>query len=323
MLFAILTDRIVGIDMPGAEMGVGLRGVRVCGGGQCASVSQHTTLGSVAFFIGLLSVAAILGAAVMDRVHDDDRYWRPAGVGALLWLLSVALWYFEMPGNAFLSLGAGFYAAIVGTSLVSSASWRPSVGEIGAIERTRTREQEIEEKLAAFASPTAQNSTESQSSEGADEEAAGGMAPPEEVSKVALRFIAKSLQIRDDGVVATRANGTEVTCPFADFEQVIARQLPRELGRGPVPLLHIVPRGAQGEPIRVLPETNVNYAYLPKGASDDMNENVQQFIALALALQPEVGMDEGSRRFAEGASRPLPFQSLEHFWEYDSRYPKV
>ncbi len=318
MLYAVLSNRMIGMDLPGADMGIGLRGITACGGGQCHTVDQHTTMGTVSFVVGLLCVASIGAAVYLDRVKDDDRLWRLVGSATCLWLLTVATWYFTIPSASFLSMGSGFYAAIIGVSFVSGASFRGE-SNWGGLERVRMREEDIEAKLAAFSQspdPSGQSAAFSEPERRSEEFSE----PPADEEPVELRFIASRLEIADDGVRATLADGGERHFLFESIGQVVARQLPRELGRGPATLLDLVKRDEQREPIRVLPETSVNYAFLPQGAREDNCENVRALVQLVRALHPDVRMDEGSLRFAEGAARPLPFQSLEHFWEYDSRY---
>src|SRR5690606_18020389 len=107
---------------------------------------------------------------------------------------------------------------------------------------------------------------------------------------------------------------------FSSVTQVVARQLPSSLGHGPALLLDFID-AEQAGPLRVLPSTDVNYSYLPEGQREDPSINARRLIALVVALSPDLRMDEGSQRFADGPGDALPFKSEEHFWKYDSRYP--
>ena len=123
MAFALFTERMLSADMGamgggGFEASAGLRGMRVCIIGQCVTSDQHTGSGTLSYAVGILALVALLGAIVLEKTNDQDWLWRPAGGLCVLWILTLIIWYFNMPGARVLSFGIGMWAGVAGAILV-------------------------------------------------------------------------------------------------------------------------------------------------------------------------------------------------------------
>lgn len=321
VLFATVTNRLLSYETMGMGMNAGFRGIGLCTRGRCVSTDDHTGFGTFAFVLGLVCVAALVGAVVMDRTQEDDRLWRPAGLLTAAWCVFVIIWYLDI-GMTGTSFGIGFWAGLAGAGAAIFVSLWQGDQEITGNERLTERAEDIEAGLAKYyknkppedaeaAAPESEPASESRAS--ANQESR----PP----ATKLRFVAKTLTISDQGVVASFEAGAAQELPFGQLKQLVARRLPRELGHGQALLLDLVSTETPDSPIRILPTTAVNYQYLPEGESSDPSINARRLASLMLALQPDLAMDEGSKLFVAGSGTGLPFKSVDHFWEYDSRYP--
>jgi hypothetical protein len=325
VLFATVTNKMLSLVGPGIELGLGLNGATICARGACVSTDDHSTVGALAFYLGLVCVAALVGAAAMDRTQDDERLWRPAGLLCLVWIFFVLVWWIEIPATGG-SFGIGFWVGLPGAAAAAYVSLSSDGLGVGAQnERAAERVVDIEaglDKYRKIKPPQDAPAPEAGVAVAAPASLGSEAAPaPAHRPKAQFRFVATKMVISDQGVVATFGDGQSQELLFGALKQIVARRLPRELGYGPALLLDLVPAATPDRPIRILPSTQVNYQFLPEGESDDPSVNAKRLATLMTALQPDLPMDEGSKLFVSGAGTGLPFKSVDHFWEYDGRYP--
>lgn len=325
--FALFTERLLSADLAsgmgissgaaGLEASLGLRGVRACVMGQCFTSDEHTGSGTLSFVVGLACMAALIAAIALDKTKEEERLWRPAGGLCVAWLLTLIVWYLKLPWSSHLSFGVGMWAGALGGILGALAGLSAAEPGFRATATYADRERDIDAQLASVV--VHEPDAASAGSDERDDRGADEQAPPADVT---LRFVADEMIISDRGLQAVSDGRESQFLAFQDIDQIVARMLPEELGA--VLLLDFVSLRDSAPPLRVLPSTKVNYAYLPDGQSADGNDNARRLISLIRALNPEAQMDEGSKTFAdtEGGA-PLPFQSEAHYWQYDARYGKA
>lgn len=141
--------------------------------------------------------------------------------------------------------------------------------------------------------------------------------PGVDAARKSLRFIAHKVEIVDDGLRVTDADGGVRDIPFASVARVFARQLPPDPPWDAAMFVDVAP--ASGTPVRVFGTTTVNYAALGGGSTSRL-ENTRKLVSFLRDRCVSAVLDEPTREFALGPKVPMKFANMTQFLEYDGAF---
>jgi hypothetical protein len=125
----------------------------------------------------------------------------------------------------------------------------------------------------------------------------------------ALRFVARECELNEHGLRVSLRNGSLRQVSWQNIERVVLRCLPPDPPFDNMMMLDVVSRGSS-TPVRLLPNTHVNYSALPDGGGMTAGENLRK-----LAMHA-VENSNGGTLDAE----PLRFRGKNELLDYDAQY---
>jgi len=141
-----------------------------------------------------------------------------------------------------------------------------------------------------------------------------------DAARKSLRFIAHKCEIGESGLRVTLPTGETRDIPFGQVTAIVARQLPPDPPWEGALLLDIVPsKAASPEPVRIFGSTIVNYAAIPGGNTNRL-DNTRRLTAFLRDRCPAATLDAATEEFVLGPKVPQRFASMTQFIEYDSTY---
>ncbi len=141
-----------------------------------------------------------------------------------------------------------------------------------------------------------------------------------DAARKSLRFIAHKCEIGESGLRVTLPSGEARGIPFDQVTAIVARQLPPDPPWEGALLLDIVPsKSASPEPVRIFGSTIVNYAAIPGGNTNRL-DNTRRLTAFLHDRCPGATLDAATEEFVRGPKVPQRFANMTQFIEYDSTY---
>ncbi len=141
-----------------------------------------------------------------------------------------------------------------------------------------------------------------------------------DAARKSLRFIAHKCEIGETGLRVTLSSGEAREIAFDQVTALVARQLPPDPPWDGALLLDIVPqKAASPEPVRIFGSTIVNYAAIPGGNTNRL-DNTRRLTAFLRDRCPGATLDAATEEFVRGPKVPQRFLNMTRFIEYDSTY---
>ncbi len=141
-----------------------------------------------------------------------------------------------------------------------------------------------------------------------------------DAARKSLRFIAHKCEIGESGLRVTLPSGEIRDIPFDQVTAIVARQLPPDPPWEGALVLDIVPsKVASPEPVRIFGSTMVNYAAIPGGNTNRL-DNTRRLTAFLRDRCPGATLDPATEEFVRGPKVPQRFANMTQFIEYDSTY---
>ncbi len=141
-----------------------------------------------------------------------------------------------------------------------------------------------------------------------------------DVARKSLRFIAGKCEVGESRLRVTLPTGEARDIPFDQVTAIVARQLPPDPPWEGALLLDIVPsKAASPEPVRIFGSTIVNYAAIPGGNTNRL-DNTRRLTAFLRDRCPGATLDAATEEFVRGPKVPQRFANMTQFIEYDSTY---
>lgn len=141
-----------------------------------------------------------------------------------------------------------------------------------------------------------------------------------DAARKSLRFIAHKCEIGESGLRVTLPSGENRDIPFDQVTAIVARQLPPDPPWEGALLLDIVSsKAASPEPVRIFGSTLVNYAAIPGGNTNRL-DNTRRLTAFLRDRCPGAALDAATEEFVRGPKVPQRFANMTQFIEYDSTY---
>lgn len=141
-----------------------------------------------------------------------------------------------------------------------------------------------------------------------------------DAARKSLRFIAHKCEIGEFGLRVTLPSGEIRDLPFDQVTAIVARQLPPDPPWEGALILDIVPSKATSpEPVRIFGSTMVNYAAIPGGNTNRL-DNTRRLTAFLKDRCPGATLDAATEEFVRGPKVPQRFANMTQFIEYDSTY---
>ncbi len=141
-----------------------------------------------------------------------------------------------------------------------------------------------------------------------------------DAARKSLRFIAHRCEIGESGLRVTLPSGEAREIPFDQVTAIVARQLPPDPPWEGALVLDIVPsKAASPEPVRIFGSTMVNYAAIPGGNTNRL-DNTRRLTAFLRDRCPGATLDAATEEFVRGPKVPQRFANMTQFIEYDSTY---
>lgn len=292
-----------------------------------------------------LSIAAsvlLIGALFVGAAGGWTRPIKAAAFTSAAFSLSsvaaIATWT-----GADLAVGWAFWVALVGGGLGAVAAGallmptaEESGGELAPSLRARLEERERaaarppEENAAAKGPPRLNRVTRSEPSAAGN---AYGHNPLRNSLDVVnstgvdaisstLRFCAREVELRDRGMTVTGHDDQLRFVEYSHIAGIVVRALPPDPpfeGRLLVDLVPTPDSAGRRWPVRLLPNTRVNYAALPQGVASTSNQNLRNLVDFVVGTQPNIVRDPDLTAFLAG-SPPRRFAALKEFTAYDAGF---
>lgn len=335
----------------------GLRTMTVCVLDECheASVARvlrqagtgqtYRGLASLTFHGGLLAAIALGCGVVLRGLGITPAVARIAALMnlALLPLGFLALLSFPGKSSALvtLSIGWGYFVlmaggalgAVVGLSTVERCFGPPqpyllpSTARGPAISPPRASgppAEDLEPLPAAPAVPAAHLIRPRPLAASDPRHLASAVAPAAaDAAREALRFVARSVTLLDGGMTVIDGRGRQRDVLWSGVERVSVRQLPADPPFSRTVLMDLLPArlaAAPVPPVRILPTTQVNYAFLP-GSGVTSIESFRRLGGFVAGLKPGVLEAESEGFFLDGQAPPA-LATIKQLQEYDARYDR-
>lgn len=141
-----------------------------------------------------------------------------------------------------------------------------------------------------------------------------------DAARKSLRFIAHKCEIGESGLRVTLPSGEARDVPFDQVTAIVARQLPPDPPWEGALILDIVPsKTTSPEPVRIFGSTIVNYAAIPGGNTNRL-DNTRRLTAFLKDRCPGATLDAATEEFVRGPKVPQRFANMTQFIEYDANY---
>ncbi len=324
-------------DLGLATIKIGLREVRVCAEmTPCMSLpfdaaqsfvdlgaAEFIRFARIAHLSGLAGGVLLLAHAIAMGKHGERRVGIAAAVACVVCGVAIAATIAAKPvdvtdvttvgfspflaaGGIALGIGSAVPALVpnsfVGRMLAArDRLHRAAVGPVAELDAPRPRSELPTMRVVDGSAPLGSPPPPSVAPAGAARPAQPGHDP--------VRFSVRDCRIQEHGLAID--GGRELS--WARIQRVVMRELPPDPPFHGRVMLDIVPAPVRDErvtPIRILPETRVNYAALPGGADAAARNNLKRLALLIRDQNPGCALDGDPPRLA----------TPRHFRDYDAQY---